>query len=232
MTTNPSDDIAPGSDQSPPNPGQPGAGSVPTGSDGGDTGAGRRVDGGPPEPASNQAKTEPVPPTGAHAAPDAAQQSDPDDVPDEAGTLSSMDPQSARVGGLLPPVTAPSDGPTARPSSIGSDPVAEKPAHDVHAGPGGTGSGHERPAQHTEGDAHRAPGSLGSTPEPIETDLDTSAARVQPGSPPESVPPADDGAGDTAGVSMPGMNTAAAGTSEESSVVEGARTPSARDLGT
>ena len=159
------------------------------------TGAERRIDS-TPDPARNQGKTEPVPPTGAHGSPDAAPQSSSDDLGGEAGTLASADPQSARVGGLLPPAAAP---------------------------PGSAATG---PAQQTGGAAQRAPGSLGTTPEPIATDLDTSAARTQPGSPPVSVPPADN-AGATYGVSVPGTEAAATGTSEQSGVVRGARTPTA-----
>lgn len=104
-------------------------------------------------PGSNQAKTEPMPPSGTHEEPL---------LPPELGDMNvgAGDPQAPSH----PAVT----------SAGGS-------SSDTHPGTAPTGlGGAEQPLQDSTGIAHRAPGLQGSTPagEAVETDVDAGAARM------------------------------------------------------
>lgn len=85
--------------------------------------------------------------------------------------------------------------------------------------------GPERPAQATEGTAQRAPGSQGVSPEQQETDVQTGAANMRPGGGPDARP-APVQAGDSRPVPVPHEDPMP-GTSEESAIAQGVRTPEA-----
>ncbi len=156
----------------------------------------------PGSDAANQAKTESMPPSQGHADPDAA----PEPVSVEVPSLDSM--------------------------SVGAaDPQA--PNHPA-AGDAGDRAGSGVPALATgdvppselqpEATAHRVPGSVGATgpDEQIETDVEQSAHNTDANASGTSGAAA--GPGDAAGVPATSSH-AAPGTSQETSVAQGARTP-------
>jgi hypothetical protein len=149
----------------------------------------------PSSAAANQDKTEPMPPTQAHADPDAAP---------EPSRVESPDLESMNVG--VDDAQAPSRdgaaGATAQPD-LSDVPAEQKPAL-------------------TEGVAYRAPGSMGRTgpDEQIETDVERSAQNASPA----GTPGAASGPGDAAGVPVVSAYPAE-GTSEESPIAQGTRTP-------
>ena len=196
------DDVVPGDRV--PTGNEPGADSTPAADGEGVVDVGDRTAGG--SPAANQAKTEPMPPTAAHDDPDEAEPATAD-VPDLGSmNVGAADPQAPshpaaapagdRAGGGLP-VEAPAAGPEQR------DAVATAP-------------------QDTSGSAYRAPGSDGvpGAGETVETDVETSAARTDVAGSPHT----ESGAGDAAGVPVVSEERSP-GTSQESSAVQGARTP-------
>ena len=145
--------------------------------------------------AANQPKTEPMPPTQAHADPDAAPKPSRVELPDLASmNVGANDPQAPSRDGAA--------GATAQPGPS-----------DVPA---------EQTPVLTEGVGYRQPGSLGSTgpDEQIETDVERSAQNTSPA----GTPGTDSGPGDAAGVPVVSAYPAE-GTSESSPVAQGTRTP-------
>lgn len=197
---------------------EPGAVSQPEGD--GPVTLGDRVEpGGQGSPDTNQAKAEPMPPSG----------SDPLGAPD----LSSMnvgagDPQAPRHPAV--PGSAPGAGggvsapPPARRdlSGPGSTPDEQRPEIDTETSTGGSG-GPIRPEQRTTGTSHRAPGLQGSAPEGEEfaTDADAGAAQTE-----ASLAGTTESKGDPASVPAVG-DGAAPGTSEQQPPVSGTILPPA-----
>jgi hypothetical protein len=150
----------------------------------------------PGSAAANQHKTEPMPPTQGHDQPDAAS------TRPEAPDLGSMnvganDPQAPHRDGAA--------GATSVPSA--SDVPAEQTPVLTGESPG-TG--------------YRQPGSMGSTgpDEQIETDIVRSAQNASP----VGTPGTDSGPGDAGAVPVVSAYPAE-GTSEESAIAQGTRTP-------
>jgi hypothetical protein len=175
--------------------------------------------------AANQPKTEPMPPTQAHADPDAAPEPSRVEVPDlESMNVGANDPQAPRHDGAAGATAMPSvSGVPAEQTPVltGADPADVLPS--AHAGtPTGRSSGPVQPVQDTAGDAHRQPGSLGSTgpDEQIETDVERSAQNTSP----TGTPGTNRGPGDAGGVPVVSAYPAE-GSSEESAVAQGTRTP-------
>jgi len=149
----------------------------------------------PGSQAANQHKTEPMPPTQGHADPEAAA---------EPTRVETPDLESMNVG---------ADDPQA-PSRDGAAGATAQPGlSDVPA---------EQRAAPTEGVAFRAPGSMGGTgrDEQIETDVARSAQNATPAGTPGTA----SGPGDAADVPVVSAYPAE-GTSEESPIAQGIRTP-------
>lgn len=168
-------------------------------------------------PDTNQGKTEPMP-----AAPG---QPDPN-APFEPPSLDEMNVGGADAQAPSHPAARPRDTPVATAPAPRVDPgVApheDRPAID----PDSTTElpeGPERPAQASEGRAQRAPASQGVSPEQQETDVQTGAAQMRPGGGPTSRGHGEE-PGDAQSVSVP-HELPAPGTSEQSPIAEGARTP-------
>ena len=196
------DDVVPGDRV--PTGSEPGADSTPAADGEGVVDVGDRTDGG--SPAANQSKTEPMPPTAAHDDPDGA----------EPASVEVPDLGSMNVGAADP--QAPSH-PAAGPAGDRAD--AGLPVDAAAAGPEQREPVAAGP-QDTTGAAYRAPGSDGQpgAGETVGTDVDTSAARTNV----EGSPDTESGAGDAAGVPVVSEERSP-GTSQESSAVQGARTP-------
>jgi hypothetical protein len=145
--------------------------------------------------AANQDKTEPMPPTQGHADPEAAAEPSRVETPD----LASM---NVGVNDPQAPSRDGAAGATAQPS------LSDVPA--------------EQSAARSEGVAYRAPGSMGGTgaDEQIETDVARSAHNATPA----GTPGAASGPGDAADVPVVSAYPAE-GTSEESPIAQGSRTP-------
>lgn len=175
--------------------------------------------------AANQPKTEPMPPTPGHADPDAAPSPSTVDEPDVGSmNVDANEPQAPSHDGSAGATAMPSvSGVPAEQTPVltGADPSVVAPS--AHAGTTtGRTSGPVEPVQDTAGDAHRQPGSLGSTgpDEQIETDVERSAQNASTA----GTPGTGSGPGDAAGV--PVVSTyPAEGTSQESAVAQGTRTP-------
>jgi hypothetical protein len=149
--------------------------------------------------AANQAKTEPMPPTGAHDDPDAAPRPTTVERPDlDSMNVGASDPQA-------PSHPAAGHNPAGFTEVVRTEPAAE-----------GT-------AQGSTGMAFRAPGSDGEQPaaEQIDTDVQLSAARTNP----VGTTGAASGPGDAAGVPVVSEESSP-GTSEDSAEAQGSRTPS------
>jgi hypothetical protein len=161
--------------------------------------------------AANQPKTEPMPPTQAHADPDAM-------------NVDANDPQAPSADGSAGATAMPSvSGVPAEQTPVltGADPAEVTPS--AHAGTTtGRTSGPVEPVQDTAGVGHRQPGSMGSTgpDEQLETDVERSAKNTSP----VGAPGTDSGPGDAADVPVVSAYPAE-GTSEESGVAQGTRTP-------
>ena len=175
--------------------------------------------------AANQPKTEPMPPTQGHADPDAAAEPSRVETPHlESMNVGATDPQSPSRDGAAGATAMPSDsGVPAEQTPVltGADPSDVAPS--AHAGTTtGRTSGPVQPVQDTTGEAHRQPGSLGSTgpDEQLDTDVEQSARNASTA----GTPGTDSGPGDPAGVPVPSTYPAE-GTSEESAVAQGTRTP-------
>jgi hypothetical protein len=127
-------------------------------------------------------------------------------TPGHAPPAAAVDPEDMNVGGADPQAPShPHAAPSGDPVHSGIDPL-----------PGGAvPTGSEPPS----GTAQRVPGSLGvsSPEEEIETDLGRSVASLDS-------PEGESGPGDAAGVPV-GSEQAAPGTSQESGVAQGSRTP-------
>ena len=151
--------------------------------------------------AANQSKTESMPPTRGHADPDAA----PDPVSVELPELASM---SASVNDAQAP-SHPDAGELADRGAAGV------PALDTHV------QSEAEPADQAA-TAHKAPGSLGQTgtDEQIETDVEASARSTNV----VGTPGTASGPGDGHGVPVT-ADDAAPGTSQDSAVAQGSRTP-------
>ena len=148
--------------------------------------------------AANQPKTEPMPPTQAHADPDAAPEPTSVETPDlDAMNVGANDPQA--------------------------------PSHDGAVGATSVPSASDVPSEHTpllaggdQGVGYRQPGSMGTTgpDEQIETDVERSAQNTSPAGTPGTA----SGPGDAGGVPVTSPYPAG-GSSEESPIVQGTRTP-------
>ena len=200
----PQDDADPGSVSSPADVGDRGTVTL----------ADRTAHGGQGSPDTNQAAAEPMPATAGEPDPNA---------PVQALALEDMN-----VGGADP--QSPSH-PAARLRDV---PVASLSVARVEQGPdehlpalgapgGGQGAGPERPAPTSDGTAQRAPGSQGVSAEQQDTDVGAGAENMQVGGGPAVTPPTEQ-AGDAQGVLVP-HDVPAPGTSEQSPVVHGARSP-------
>ncbi len=203
----PEADAAPGSVSSPRDVG--GRGPV--------TLADRTAHGGQGSPDTNQASAEPMPATPGE--------------PDPTAPLPAPSLEDMNVGGADP--QSPSH-PAARDRDLPLAPMAV--AHEDRGGtaqvdmpavgaPGsGQGAGPERPAQASDGTAQRAPGSQGASPEQQDTDVQAGAANMRVGGGPATTPPPVEQPGDAQGVPVP-HEVPAPGTSEQSPIVHGARSP-------
>ncbi|MCA1711142.1 MAG: hypothetical protein LC789_05690, partial [Actinobacteria bacterium] len=166
---------------------------------------------------SNQSKTEPMPPTQGHEDPDAAP---------EPATVETPDLGSMNVGARDPQAPShPAAGPAGDPAasglpSLGTTPAATEPSAENLGTP--TGDGLAKRGRETSGNAFRQTGSNGveGDEEQVETDVDVSAARTNP----VGAPGTDRGAGNAQGVPVVSEEVSP-GTSQESSVAQGARTP-------
>ena len=169
----------------------------------------------PRDRAANQGKTEPMPPTTGHGDPDAAP---------EPATVEAPDLDSMSVGAGDPQAPShPAAGPTGDRGHAGiaatATPTGAVASADVMAGPTGPAP---RP-QATTGTAFRVAGSNGveGAEEQIDTAVDVSAARTNVvGTPGTAAGPGD-------AHSVPVVSEEASpGTSEDSAVAQGSRTPS------
>ena len=185
----------------------------------------RTEPGGEGSPGSNQAKTEPMSPTGTHSQPLA--------VPDlDDMNVGGADPQAPRHPDALRSGTSDSGGyahespgqePT-RLSADGSTPDASRPVVDTTTSTG-RAPGPEQPVQRTTGTAHRAPGIDGETPEGESVTTDTAAGASRMG--PQAL---DSTAGESPGqgddASVPSSGTAPLeGSSQEHRIVAGIKLP-------
>lgn len=175
---------------------------------------------------ANQAKTEPMSPTGTHSEPLA--------VPD-------LDQMSAGAAGAAQAPSHPAAAQTSPSGSYGGGAVGEEPKG--LGGPGtrpdqdrpdvdtttstGRAHGPVNPVSTTSGEAHRAGGLNGVSPEGEQIESDTEAGATRMGAaPPDAVPGVSSGHGDT-GPSPSTGDAAAPGTSETQPKVEGIRLPDA-----
>ena len=166
------------------------------------------------DPAANQGKTEPMPPTSGHADPDAAT---------EPATVEEPDLASMNVGAADPQAPShPAAAPAGDRAHAGVT-AAETPT-DVVSAPGVLASptGAAPRPQATTGIAFRVPGSNGveGAEEQIDTAVDVSAARTNVVGTPGTAA----GPGDAQGVPVVSEESSP-GTSEDSAVAQGSRTP-------
>ena len=174
--------------------------------------------------AANQSKTESMPPSQGHADPDAAPAPATVEVPSlDSISVGAGDPQAPSHAAAGDRGDRGASGVPALEAPVIKD---DQPVHQLPTAPAGATTGRtdglEQPAQGTDGQAHRTPGSLGATgdDEQIDTDVARSAANTNVTGTPETA----SGPGDSQGV--PAVSgQAAPGTSEESAVAEGSRTP-------
>lgn len=208
---------------------EPGAPSQPedTSGDGPVTLAGRTEPGGQGSPDTNQARTEPIPPSGAHPEPLVVPQLDDMNV-------SGADPQAPRhpaalrsdLSGTGAYAVGPAGGQATGLGGPGATPDATRPAPDLTASTG-RAPGPEQPLQVSTGTSHRAPGLDGQTPdgESVRSDTDAGAARMGP-QPLDSTAGRSPGQGDDATVPS-SASSPSPGTSEEHRVVAGIKLPEA-----
>lgn len=189
---------------------EPGAVSQPEG-DGPVTIGDRIEPGGQGSPDTNQAKAEPMPPSG----------TDTLGAPD----LSSMnvgagDPQAPRHPAV--PEAEPVDAPAGNRdlSGPGSTPDQQRPQIDTETSTGRSG-GPIQPEQRTSGTSHRAPGMQGTTPAGEETEIDAAAGVAHTEA---SLAGKTEAKGDPASVPAVG-DGAAPGTSEQQPPVQGTILP-------
>lgn len=168
-------------------------------------------------PDTNQGKAEPIPPTPGE--PDPAAPHAPPSL-DEMN-VGGGDPQRpSHPAARLRDVPVPAPTPVRKDSGV--TPYEERPLPDP-ASTTDLPEGPERPAQATAGTAQRAPGSLGISPGQQETDVQTGAARMEIADAASAVPPPGQ-PGDAQDVPVP-HEIPAPGTSEQSSIAHGVRTP-------
>ena len=181
--------------------------------------------GGEGSPGSNQAKTEPMSPTGTHSEPLA--------VPDLADmNVGFRDPQSPSHPAALGETSGSyaADEPVGQEptqlSGEGTTPEATRPDVDSTTSTG-RAPGPEQPVQVSTGTAHRAPGLDGTTPdgESVESDVSAGAARMG-AHPVDGTSGESPGQGDDQSVPVPG-DEPSPGTSEEHEVVSGIKLPEA-----
>jgi hypothetical protein len=180
--------------------------------------------GGQGSPDTNQAKTEPMSPTGTHSEPLA-----PPDLDDM--NIGGADPQAPRHPAAAGSATGSyAEAPAgAQPTGLGGPgqpPDATRPEVDL-ASSTGRAPGPEVPVSTSSGTAHRAPGLDGTTPDGESVDSDTSAgaARMGPAAV-DSVGDPSPGQGDDQTVPSSGTSPTP-GTSEEHRVVSGVKLPDA-----
>ena len=164
--------------------------------------------------AANQGKTEPMPPTSGHSDPDAAPEPATVEEPDlESMSVGARDPQAPSH-----PAAGPAGDPAHSGIATGETPVGDTASAAVLAGPTGAAP---RP-QATTGTAFRVPGSNGveGAEEQLETAADVSAARTNVVGTPGTAA----GPGDASSVPVV-SEEASPGTSEDSAVAQGSRTP-------
>ncbi|MCU1672158.1 MAG: hypothetical protein JWN77_271 [Frankiales bacterium] len=168
-------------------------------------------------PGSNQSKPEPMPPTQGHDDPDAAEEPATVEAPDLGSmNVGASDPQAPSHASAGPAGDRADSGMP----SLGTTPTSTQPGADNLGTP--TGDGLAERERTTTGSAFRPAGSNGvaGDEEELETDVDTSAARTNP----IGTPGTARGAGDAQGVPVVSEEISP-GTSQESSVAQGARTP-------
>lgn len=189
----------------------------------------RTEPGGQGSPDTNQAKAEPMSPTGTHSQPLA--------VPDlDDMNVGGADPQAPRHPDALRSGTSATGGYAHAPagtlptdlSGPGATPDATRPTVDPTTSTG-RAPGPEVPLGSSTGSSHRAPGMQGETPdgESVETDVQAGAARMGPqalGSTAGESP----GQGDDQSVPSSGTSPSP-GTSEEHRIVSGIRMPEGDD---
>ena len=183
----------------------------------------RTEPGGQGSPATNQAKSEPMPSTAGHRDPNAPLEpplledmnvgaADPQRP--SLPTASSAPTSSAQAPASATPSSAPQDL-----SGPGTEPDRLRPMPDM-ATASGTATGPENPLSDSPGTSHRAPGLQGteSPAERLGTDDEAGAAAMvrDTGRP--------SGGGDAHGADVP-SETPSPGTSQEHGVVQGARIP-------
>ncbi|MEX2289704.1 MAG: hypothetical protein WD794_05185 [Mycobacteriales bacterium] len=213
---------------------EPGAPSQPEDSsgDGPVTLAGRTEPGGQGSPDTNQARTEPMPPSGTHPEPLTVPQLD--DM-----NISGADPQAPRHPAALRSDQSgtgayaqesaggqPAGGQPAGLGGTGATFAATRPAPDLTDSTG-RAPGPEQPRQVSTGTSHRAPGMHGQTPdgEWVRSDTTAGAARMGPQAL-DSRAGAAPGQGDDATVPSAGTSPSP-GTSEEHRIVSGIKLPEA-----
>ena len=181
--------------------------------------------GGEGSPGSNQAKTEPMSPTGTHSEPMAP--------PDLDGmNVGAGNPQLPSHPALTDATTAGSytaESPGVEPTGLsgqGTPPPETRPEVDTTTSTG-RAPGPEKPVQDTTGTAHRVGGLNGTTPdgESVESDVQAGAARMGPTAF-DSTAGESPGQGDDQGVPSSGT-TPTPGTSEEHRIVAGIKLPDA-----
>lgn len=184
----------------------------------------RTEPGGEGSPGSNQAKAEPMSPTGTHPEPLAPPNLD--DI-----NVGSADPQTPRhphaLGSGLSDTGAYAHEPAGeQPTGLsgpGTTPEASRPTPDLTSSTG-RAPGPEQPLQQTSGTSHRAPGLDGTTPdgESISTDVEGGAARMGP----QALDSTGGVVGHAHGVPSSG-SAPASGTSEQHRIVSGIKLPEA-----
>lgn len=183
--------------------------------------------GGEGSPGSNQAKTEPMSPTGTHSEPMA-----PPDL--DQMNVGTTDPQLPRHPAAAGSDTSLTGGYSHEPAGVeptglsgsGTTPDATRPAIDTTTSTG-RAPGPEKPVQVTTGTAHRVGGLQGTTPEgeSVESDVEAGAARMGPQAV-DSTAGESPGQGDDQGVPSSGTSPLP-GTSEEHRIVAGIKLPDA-----
>jgi hypothetical protein len=174
--------------------------------------------------AANQSKTEPMPSTQGHADPDAAPAPATVEVPAlDSMSVGAGDPQAPSHDSAGGHGDRGRSGVPALDTPVlkGGVPAEQRPAAATGSSTG-RADGPVQPEQDSDGAARRQPGSLGHTAddEQIETDVERSAQNTNV----RGTPGTSAGPGDTYGVPVV-SDEAAPGTSEESSVAQGPRTP-------
>ena len=174
--------------------------------------------------AANQGKTEPMPPAPGHADPAAAPEPTTVERPDlESMNVGAADPQAPSHPAAGAHADRGSSGVPALDTPVlgGHAPGDLKPEPDP-ASSTGRDLGPEMPASSTDGRAQRAPGSAGvaAESEQIETDVERSAQHTEV----NGTPGTNTGPGGAGGAGVTSEEPAP-GTSQETSVAQGVRTP-------